>query len=53
MLYSGNPNPEMDENWESLISHRYFSISEEEARDAWGDKRYQYLKKDGKGYSAG
>lgn len=41
--YVGEPSPEIDENWQRLIGKRYFSISEEEAKRAWGDRRQDFV----------
>lgn len=49
----GPPNPEIDTNWDQLIGNRYFSISEEEAERAWGDKRHEYVDERKGGYTAG
>jgi hypothetical protein len=55
--YIGKPSPEIDENWEKLtwgtfrlsgliqlliFPGRYFLITEEEARGAWGDDIEEY-----------
>jgi len=53
MKYFGKPSPEIDENWQQLIGHRYFSISDEEAKRAWGDRRHDYVDELLGGYSAG
>ncbi|KAF3768640.1 hypothetical protein M406DRAFT_327065 [Cryphonectria parasitica EP155] len=53
MQLFGDPTPEVDENWEQYIGKRYFSISEEEAIRAWGDKRHEYVDQKRGGYSAG
>jgi hypothetical protein len=51
--YVGEPSHEIDENWQRLIGKRYFSISEEEARRAWGDKRHEFVDQNMGGYTAG
>jgi hypothetical protein len=51
--YVGEPTPELDDNWRRLVSHRYFSISEEEAKRAWGEKRRRYVDENRGGYTAG
>ncbi|KAK7990284.1 hypothetical protein PG990_014564 [Apiospora arundinis] len=53
MVLFGTPSPEIDENWERLISDRYFSVTEEEATRAWGDKRHEYVDEEEGGYTAG
>jgi hypothetical protein len=35
-MYVGQPSHEIDSAWEELFWGRYFSISEEEAKDLWG-----------------
>ncbi|EWG41480.1 hypothetical protein FVEG_03591 [Fusarium verticillioides 7600] len=51
--YVGEPSHEIDENWQRLIGKRYFSISEEEARRAWGNKRHEFVDQNMGGYTAG
>lgn len=51
--YVGEPSPEIDENWQRLIGKRYFSISEEEAKRAWGDRRHEFVDQNMGGYTAG
>ena len=53
MVLFGPPSREIDANWKRLIGKRYFSISEEEAIRAWGDKRREYIDQWQGGYSAG
>lgn len=53
MVLFGAPSDEIDMNWDRLIGHRYFSISEEEAKRAWGDKRHEYVDQRKGGYTAG
>ncbi|KAK8075912.1 hypothetical protein PG994_003184 [Apiospora phragmitis] len=53
MVLFGTPSEEIDDNWERLISGRYFSITEEEATRAWGDKRHEYVDEGEGGYTAG
>jgi hypothetical protein len=53
MVLFGPPSQEIDNNWERLIGNRYFSVSEEEAKMAWGDKRHEYVDQRRGGYSAG
>jgi len=48
----GPPSPEIDANWDQLIGKRYFSISEEEAVEAWGPKRHEYIDHLQGGYTA-
>lgn len=51
--FTGEPSNEIDDNWLDLIEDRYFSISEEEAIQAWGDRRHEYVDEDHGGYTAG
>ncbi|PSR90741.1 hypothetical protein BD289DRAFT_208564 [Coniella lustricola] len=51
--FFGQPSPEVDQNWKKYIDKRYFSISEEEATRAWGDKRHEYVDERRGGYTAG
>jgi len=51
--YVGEPIHEIDENWQRLIGKRYFSISEEEAKKAWGDRRHEFVDQNMGGYTAG
>lgn len=51
--FTGEPSAEIDDNWLNLIDDRYFSISEEEAIEAWGDRRHEYVDEDHGGYTAG
>ncbi|KAH8646912.1 hypothetical protein BX600DRAFT_443882 [Xylariales sp. PMI_506] len=53
MVLFGSPNHEIDRNWGRLIGNRYFSISEDEAQRAWGEKRHEYIDQWQGGYSAG
>ncbi|KAF3762725.1 hypothetical protein M406DRAFT_333095 [Cryphonectria parasitica EP155] len=52
-LFVGEPSHEIDDNWLDLIGDRYFSISEEEAIEAWGERRHEYVDEDHGGYTAG
>jgi len=51
--YFGEPSPEIDQNWERLYEKRYFSLSEEEAIRAWGERRHEYVDERMGGYTAG
>jgi hypothetical protein len=51
--YFGEPSHEIDEAWSELISRRYFSISEEEAKRAWGSQYKKYRDPLRGGYTAG
>lgn len=51
--FAGAPSAEIDENWLGLLENRYFSVSEEEAIAAWGERRYEYVDQDHGGYTAG
>lgn len=53
LQYVGEPNPQVDANWQELIGQRYFSISEEEAKSAWGERRHDYVDQNAGGYTAG
>jgi hypothetical protein len=54
LTYFGNPGSEEDENWHSLIHNRYWMISEDEAKRAWGKDYKQYeIDPDAKLYIAG
>jgi hypothetical protein len=53
MILFGPPSREIDNNWAKLIGKRYFSISEDEAERAWGDKRHDYVDERQGGYTAG
>ncbi|CAN8099688.1 unnamed protein product [Discula destructiva] len=43
---------EADSNWSELLENRYFSVSEEEATDAWGEMRHEYVDLEEGGYTA-
>jgi hypothetical protein len=51
--YFGQPSPEIDENWKKLIGHRYFSISEEEAKSIWPGTYHEYVDQYEGGWTAG
>lgn len=51
--FVGEPSAEIDDNWMGLLEDRYFSISEEEAAEAWGDRRHDYVDEEHGGYTAG
>jgi len=53
MVLFGTPSEDIDDNWERLIGDRYFSVTEEEATRAWGDKRHEYVDEEEGGYTAG
>ncbi|KAK8109313.1 hypothetical protein PG984_015114 [Apiospora sp. TS-2023a] len=53
MVLFGTPSEQIDNNWDRLISDRYFSVSEEEATRAWGDRRHEYVDEEEGGYTAG
>lgn len=44
---------ETDQNWRDLLDDRFFSLSEEEAIEAWGEKRHMYIDQINGGYTAG
>lgn len=51
--FVGPPSAEIDDNWAGLLEGRYFSVSEEEAVEAWGDRRHEYVDEERGGYTAG
>jgi len=53
MQLFGPPSKEIDDNWERYIGDQYFSISQEEAHRAWGDRKEEYVDQRYGGYSAG
>jgi hypothetical protein len=52
-MYVGDPSPEIDRNWQELLWGRYFSISEDEAKDIWGDDHEKYKDVLRSGYTGG
>lgn len=53
LRFFGEPSQEIDDNWHNLIDDRYFFVTEEEAENAWGEKRHEYLDPDSGEYIAG
>lgn len=53
IMYVGTPSQEIDRAWDELLWGRYFSISEEEARDLWGADYRMYYDRAKFGYSGG
>ncbi|KAL0930699.1 uncharacterized protein CTRU02_214774 [Colletotrichum truncatum] len=53
--YFGDPakHPEVDKNWKKLVDGRFFRITEQEARQAWGEDHYKYWHYDMDGYVVG
>ncbi|KAJ5921582.1 hypothetical protein N7454_009056 [Penicillium verhagenii] len=51
--YFGNPSAEIDNSWDHLIRPRYFSVSEVEAKRAWGAEYTKYRDPLFGGYTAG
>ncbi|RMZ89005.1 hypothetical protein DV736_g3768, partial [Chaetothyriales sp. CBS 134916] len=43
LQYGGEPTATVDRNLQRLIWQRYFSLSEEEAQRAWGERRHEYV----------
>jgi hypothetical protein len=52
-MYVGTPSDQIDRAWEELLWGRYFSISEEEAKDLWGADYGIYYDRAKTGYSGG
>jgi hypothetical protein len=52
-MYVGMPSHQIDRAWEELLWGRYFSISEEEAKDLWGADYRMYYDRAHTGYSGG
>lgn len=51
--YAGPPNEEIDAAWEDLLRGRYFTITEAEAVQTFGNPHGLYLHPDGVGYLTG
>ncbi|KAF2663827.1 hypothetical protein BT63DRAFT_460949 [Microthyrium microscopicum] len=51
--YIGEPNAEVDKNWDELTWGRYFLITEDEAKSAWGDDVGEFWDEKQGGYVAG
>ncbi len=49
----GPRSPELDGEWVRYIGKRYISISEAEAKRAWGDRYREYVDHTRGGYTAG
>jgi hypothetical protein len=52
-MYVGTPSHQIDRAWKELLWGRYFSISEEEAKDLWGADYHMYYDRANTGYSGG
>lgn len=53
LRFTGDLTDEVDENWNQIVEDRYFSVSEAEAIEAWGDRRHEYVDEELGGYTAG
>lgn len=53
LRFTGDLSDEIDENWNEIVEDRYFSVSEAEAIEAWGDHRHEYVDEEYGGYTAG
>lgn len=53
LSFTGDLSDEIDENWNQIVEDRYFSVSEDEAIAAWGDRRHEYVDEVYGGYTAG
>lgn len=53
LRFTGDLSDEVDENWNQIVEDRYFSVSENEAIEAWGDRRHEYVDEEYGGYTAG
>lgn len=53
LRFTGDLSDEVDENWNQIVEDRYFSVSEAEAIEAWGDRRHEYVDEELGGYTAG
>ncbi|KAH7346266.1 hypothetical protein BKA65DRAFT_399045 [Rhexocercosporidium sp. MPI-PUGE-AT-0058] len=51
--YVGAPSQAIDDAWTQLLWGRYFSISESEAKELWGNDYEAYWDHDKSGYTAG
>jgi len=53
--YVGQPNEQIDHNWNQLTRNRYFRLTEEEAEAAWGDEYPEFwdAQENGGGYTVG
>lgn len=49
----GEPNPTIDANWARILEGRYFSISIEDAKRAWGDQYLDFVNQLKGGWTAG
>ncbi|KAI1347179.1 hypothetical protein F5Y01DRAFT_319015 [Xylaria sp. FL0043] len=45
--------PEVDSAWEELVKNRYFLLTDEEAKEAWGDDYTEYWNNNRGGYLGG
>lgn len=53
LRFTGDLSDDIDENWNQIVEDRYFSVSEAEAIEAWGDRRHEYVDEEYGGYTAG
>ncbi|KAK1969810.1 hypothetical protein LY78DRAFT_571239, partial [Colletotrichum sublineola] len=51
--YVGTPSKEIDDAWTELLWGRYFSISEREAKELWGEDYMAYWDHDKSGWTGG
>ncbi|KAK1994549.1 hypothetical protein LX36DRAFT_713790 [Colletotrichum falcatum] len=51
--YVGTPSNELDDAWTQLLWGRYFSISEKEAKELWGEDYMVYWDHDKSGWTGG
>lgn len=52
-VYTGESWEEIDRNWKELLWGRYFSLSEGEAKELWGDDYQMYRDRVKSGYTGG
>ncbi|KAH8682948.1 hypothetical protein BGZ60DRAFT_427425 [Tricladium varicosporioides] len=53
LRYAGEPSDEIDRNWNALTRKRYWVVSEEEARTAWGEGYKEFWDESTSNYIAG
>ncbi|ENH98542.1 hypothetical protein COCC4DRAFT_67259 [Bipolaris maydis ATCC 48331] len=53
VLYVGELSPAIDKAWDELIKGRYFSISENKAKELWGEKYKDYRDRIDGGFTGG
>jgi len=52
-VFVGEATDQLDDNWDDFIGDRYFEITEDEARAAWGPGYHEYYEHNEGGYVAG